>query len=79
MQATFIYVIATTDLSQPEYINEDVVELRHWRRRVAHSIDNFDRISDLSLAARVCSGDNGLSVSERSPASRAEYRQTPFP
>ena len=62
MQATFIYVIATTDLSQPEYIAEDVVELRHWRRRVAHAIENFDRISDLSLASRVCTGDSGLSV-----------------
>ena len=62
-QSLFIYLLGTTDLTEPEYDQDDVYDYRQWRRSEAHSVQYYDRLTDRSLASRVCDGSSGLSVS----------------
>ena len=57
MQGLFVYLLGTTDLTKPEYTEDEVVGYRDWRRGEAHSVSNYDRLRDQSLAKRVCNGD----------------------
>ena len=54
MQGLFVYLLASTGLTKPQYDSESVVQYRSWRRNEAHQVDNYDRLTDRTLAARVC-------------------------
>ena len=63
MQGTFIYILYNTELTQPTFSEETILQLRTWRRNIAHDIDHFDELAGASLAERVCRGDAGLHMS----------------
>ena len=56
LQALFVYLLGTTNLTKPTYDDDAIGQYRSWRRNEAHSITNYDAISDSSLASRVCAG-----------------------
>ena len=62
-QSSFIYLLDTTDLTEPEYASDDVADYRSWRRSQAHAFAAYDPITQTSLSYRVCSGDAALQVS----------------
>eukprot|EP00929_Paragymnodinium_shiwhaense_P068068 TRINITY_DN3420_c0_g2_i1.p1 TRINITY_DN3420_c0_g2~~TRINITY_DN3420_c0_g2_i1.p1 ORF type:complete len:834 (+),score=142.39 TRINITY_DN3420_c0_g2_i1:140-2641(+) len=45
----FAFVVPQGDFTQ-----EDILGYRNWRENVAHDVSNMDRLSQVSLASRVC-------------------------
>ena len=56
VQFSFIYLLQTTGMTQQTYTPDQVEDYRQWRRNEAHSVDNYDTLSDRALAFRVCEG-----------------------
>ena len=53
-QALFVYLLASTELTKPEYDEDAVAQYRSWRRNEAHEVASYDRLTDRTLASRVC-------------------------
>ena len=64
-QLLYIYIIAKSSLTTPNYDETSVEQLRTWRRNTAHDIKYYDPITTQSLAVRVCEKDLSLEVSGR--------------
>ena len=59
VQGFFSYIV-NSQLTTPIYTDDNVAQYRSWRINVGHALGHA---SELSLAARVCSGDAGLESS----------------
>ena len=58
-------VVVNEQLTEPEYSDDTVISYRNWRRNTGHDLKNLDTLSGLSLAARVCEGDDSLEMSQK--------------
>ena len=56
-------VCAPLRTAAQKYDDDTTLELRTWRRHIAHDIVNFDSLSGKSLAQRICDGDVGVHMS----------------
>ena len=59
MQGSFAFYLIN-GLDEKPLTNDDVNELKWWRRHVAHSLEFYNEEKGESLARRVCDGDYGV-------------------
>ena len=59
MQGSFAFFLID-GLDEKPLTNDDVNELKWWRRHVAHSLEFYNEEKGESLARRVCDGDYGV-------------------
>jgi hypothetical protein len=62
VQGFFAYIV-NNDLTAPTYTDARTKSYRDWRINTGHALAGYDPISKRSLAARVCSNNPGLAVS----------------
>ena len=62
MQGSFAFYLID-GLDEKPLTNDDVNELKWWRRHVAHSLEFYNEDKGESLARRVCNEDFGVEVS----------------
>ena len=55
-QILFIWILGSTDLTQPTYTYNLVAQYRNWRRVDAHAVNNYDALTETILSKRVCDG-----------------------
>ena len=55
-QILFIWILGSTDLTQPTYTPNLVAQYRNWRRVDAHAVNNYDALTETILSKRVCDG-----------------------
>eukprot|EP00405_Crypthecodinium_cohnii_P034837 CAMPEP_0206525828 /NCGR_PEP_ID=MMETSP0325_2-20121206/299_1 /ASSEMBLY_ACC=CAM_ASM_000347 /TAXON_ID=2866 /ORGANISM="Crypthecodinium cohnii, Strain Seligo" /LENGTH=815 /DNA_ID=CAMNT_0054020749 /DNA_START=45 /DNA_END=2489 /DNA_ORIENTATION=- len=60
-QVTFVGVTASR-LTEHTFSPAHILGLERWRQNVGHNVQYYDRVSDKSLVAKVCSLDNSLPV-----------------
>ena len=62
LQGSFAFYLID-GLDEKPLTNNDVDELKWWRRHVAHSLESYNEAKGESLARRVCNEDYGVEVS----------------
>ena len=62
VQGVFAYIVSN-DLTAQKYTDARTESYRDWRIHTGHAFAEYDPISNRSLAARVCSNEPGLAVS----------------
>ena len=63
VQSAFTFIVL--NMGADDRVTGDTVDAFHsWRLNIAHRLEYMDRITDQSLAARVCSGDAGIELSQ---------------
>jgi hypothetical protein len=62
IQYAFCYIVID-NLSIASFDPDTPVQMRRWRRNIAHDIKFYSELSQQSLASRVCEGDVGLETS----------------
>lgn len=62
MQGVFVG-IAWFNFLEPDVDAQTIQDAYRWRRSSAHSLGEYDAVSKMSLAERVCSGDKSLHLS----------------
>ena len=62
-QVGFATIIHASGMATPDVDDDTVNDLVNWRRFTAQSISHFNDVSRLTLAERVCNGDDSLELS----------------
>ena len=75
MQGSFAFYLID-GLDEKPLTNDDVNELKWWRRHVAHSLEFYNEEKGESLARRVCNDDYGVDAAIYFVATRAACRRT---
>ena len=55
-QCLFIWILGSTNLTQPTYTYDLVAQYRNLRRVDAHAVQNYDSLAEKPLAYGVCDG-----------------------
>ena len=59
---TVFSIVVFDFVAIPEYTDEMAAGFRTWRRKVGHNLAHIDRVTETSLAARMCAADDGTSA-----------------
>ena len=60
-----VFAVIVVDLGADDRITDETAKaFQFWRLNIAHRLEFYDPITETSLAARVCSGDDGIELSE---------------
>jgi hypothetical protein len=73
IQIIFTYILLF-NLTEEEFSEDTILGFRSWRRNVAHSSYFMDDLTEISLAARVCSLHSGLESSATQAQSHADFQ-----